>query len=661
MSPLLHPVSWATRPPRRLLVLAVLLALCLALGTARTASADAPADGSFPALIPQPVEVTPQDGAPFALTASTRIIASGTGTDAAELLAGELRIATELPLPIRPHAGGASSIVIDVREGGAPDGHETEGYRLTVSERSIHVEASTREGAISGVRTLQQLFGSWATSDSAIAAPALSAPAVTITDYPRFDYRGFGLDVTRSFYDVEEVQQVIDRASRVKLNVLHLHLSDDQGWRIAIDGGSDTTTGIDYSRLTDISGKTAMTYDDDGELMGTELGRSGFYTKADYADIIEYATAHGVTVVPEIDVPGHTNAALHAIPELNSAGSLPQPEGGEDVPPADGTPHVGYSSLDVDNPASAVFVETVMRELAEMTPGPYLHMGGDESHSTPTEDYRSMVGTFAAEVAETGKTVIGWNEFAAATLPANAVVQYWNGDAQQTADDVLRNDARVILSPASRAYAPQKAASDQEQGATWACGGPCTIEDWYDWDPATQLPGVGEKRVLGVEAIHWGEWMRGLDQVDSFAWPRALATAELGWTPQSERHLGDFLERVEAYSPALQLAGMTPHPIPEIEADALLAASSERTGDGFEVTVRAAAPSADPAGLTARFVDRSGRRTEIPLTAQKDLTAPMVVSSALTGERTIPAGPYRGSRVELLSEGAVIAEADVAR
>src|SRR5699024_4727347 len=195
-----------------------------------------------------------------------------------------------------------------------------------------------------------------------------------------------GLDVARSFYDVEDAETIIDRASRVKLNVLHLHLSDDQGWRIAIAGEEDDSSGIDYSRLTSISGRTAMTEDSDGNPMGTEPGRSGFFTRADYRRIVEYAAARGMTVVPEIDVPGHTHAALHAIPELNSAGSLPRPADGAATPPANGTPDVGYSSLDVDNAASDTSVATVMSELADITPGPFLHMGGDESHSTPAGD-----------------------------------------------------------------------------------------------------------------------------------------------------------------------------------------------------------------------------------------------------------------------------------
>src|SRR5699024_4368465 len=209
----------------------------------------------------KPVSVRPQDGEPFELTPSTRILATEDAKDAATVLADELRTATDLPLPIHQHGGAREAISIRVHEGGAPAGHEKEGYQLSVSSRAVELEASTREGALHGVRTLQQLFGAWATSSRPEAAPRRRAPAAEISRQPRFSYRGFGLDVTRSFYDVVEVETLIDRASRVKLNVLHLHLSDDQGWRITIDGGADTSSDIDYSRLTSISGGTAMTED----------------------------------------------------------------------------------------------------------------------------------------------------------------------------------------------------------------------------------------------------------------------------------------------------------------------------------------------------------------------------------------------------------------
>ena len=657
-----HPSG---RPPRRAVVTLGVLGLCAGLPDAASATGrpggwpvpgEHTGTGAFPALVPKPVSVRPQSGEPFELTRSTRILATGDATDAAKVLTDELRTATDLPLSIHPHGGARGAISIRVHEGGAPAGHEREGYRLSVSSRAVELEASTREGALHGVRTLQQLFGAWATSSRSEAAPRLRAPAVEIQDYPRFSYRGFGLDVTRSFYDVDEVETLIDRASRVKLNVLHLHLSDDQGWRITIDGGADTSSGIDYSRLTSISGGTAMTEDSEGNPMGTEPGRTGFYTKADYRRIVAYAESRGMTVVPEIDVPGHTNAALHAIPELNSEGSLPRPADGDATPPANGTPDVGYSSLDVDNPASYTFVTTVMGELAEMTPGPFLHMGGDESHSTPEEDYREMVTRFAGSVHNSGKRVIGWNEYAAGDLPDGAVVQYWNGDADEVAANVLRNDASVVLSPAGRAYVPQKADAAQEQGATWACGGPCTIHDWYEWDPAQELPGVEEQRVLGVETVHWGEWIRGIDQMDDYVWPRALATAEVGWSPQASRDMDDFLGRAAHLMPALQLAGVNVHPIPELSAAGVISARRRNDGPRVSLEVRASSASSDPAAVTARAVEASGRTREIELTSEKDLTAPMVESSALDGRLRSGDPHHPPERIELLVDGKVVAE-----
>ena len=663
------PAGAFSRPRRRAVVTAGVLGLCAGLPAAASAtglpgtSPDPARSGTadaFPALVPQPVSVQAGSGDPFELTEQTTLVATGDAVDAATVLAEELHTATGLPLPVTEQDaadGTDGAITIRVHEGGAPAGHEQEGYRLSVTASAVGLEASTREGALLGARTLQQLFGSWATSSRSEAAPHLRAPAVEISDHPRFPYRGFGLDVTRSFYDVAEVETLIDRASRVKLNALHLHLSDDQGWRITIDGTSDTTSGIDYSRLTSISGATAMTENDQGEQMGTELGRTGYYTKADYRRIVEYAASRGMIVVPEIDVPGHTNAALHAIPQLNSAGSLPQPADGEETPPANGTPNVGYSSLDVDNPASDDFVRTVMAELAEMTPGPFLHMGGDECHSTPEEDYHEMVGRFARSVEATGKRVIGWNEYAAGDLPEGAVVQYWNGNGEAVAADVLRNNASVILSPAWRTYVPQKADAAQEQGATWACGGPCTILDWYDWDPARELPGLEEQHVLGVETVHWGEWIRGIEQMDDYLWPRALATAEVGWSPQSARATEDFLARAEQLMPALQLAAVNAHPVPELEAASVISARRHNVGGRTSLEVRASSASADPATVTARTVEASGRTRAVELSSEADLSAPMVESSAMSG-RLGGVDPRRPpQRVELLVDGQVVAEA----
>ncbi|GAA4318596.1 hypothetical protein GCM10023178_29470 [Actinomadura luteofluorescens] len=252
-----------------------------------------------------------------------------------------------------------------------------------------------------------------------------------------------------------------------------------------------------------------------------------------------------MTVVPEIDMPGHTNAALHAIPQLNSAGSKPALKPGETTVPADGTPNVGYSSFDAANPVTYEFTKQVLTQIAAMTPGPYLHIGGDESHSTSGADYRTMVDAFTGQVDALGKTVVGWNETARTALPrGNAVVQYWAGDKSAVAGAVTGRGAKMILSPAANTYVPQKQDSRQPQGGTWACGGPCGLDRHYGWDPGTYIPGTSESDVLGVESALWGEFIRRLPQAQYYSYPRLVATAEVGWTPQSQRDYTDFTGRL---------------------------------------------------------------------------------------------------------------------
>src|SRR6185312_5423413 len=298
-------------------------------------------------------------------------------------------------------------------------------------------------------------FPQWIESATPVRAD-WTVDGVVISDHPRYEYRGIQIDVARSFYTVEEMKEHIDNAAQFKFNRLHLHLTDDQGWRIAMDQPAVNPSGIKYTDLTEISGKTAMTYNDAGVLQGTELGHTGFYTKADYKEIIRYAGANGMVVVPEIDMPGHTTAALHAIPELNSAGAAPKPKPGETTAPHQGSGNVGNSTFDADSAATYEFTKEVLTQLAAMTPGPYLHIGGDESHVTPHDKYTKMVETFAGQVLATGKQVIGWNEYSSAKLPTGAIVQYWNGNRQAVANQIMANNSKAILSPAERTYVPQK-------------------------------------------------------------------------------------------------------------------------------------------------------------------------------------------------------------
>ena len=503
------------------------------------------------ALVPRPVaSATTADGT-FRLLPSSKIVASGDAVDAANYFAQKARKSTGFALPVVTGTAGVNDVEFTV----APDSSEAkpESYTLQADAHGVKIAANTGAGALNGVQTLRQLFPQWIESKTTVNTP-WTVGGVVISDYPRYEHRGVGIDVARSFYTVDEMKEHIDNAAQFKMNRLHIHFTDDQGWRIAMDqpAAADNPAGIKYTDLTDISGKTAMTTNPNQ----SEPGHTGFYSKDDYKEIVKYAGDNGMMVIPEIDMPGHTTAALHAIPELNSAKSAPKPKDGKLTPDSQGTGDVGVSSFDSDNPATYDFTKEVLTQIAAMTPGPFIHIGGDESHVTTAPDYKKMINAFAKQVTDVNKRVIGWNEYSSADLPANSVVQLWVGGGQGESDKIIRNNAKVILSPASKTYIPQKQDKSEKIGGTWACGGPCTLQAHYEWDPAKYLPGIGDDRILGVETVQWGEWIRGMDQTESYQYPRTLATAEVGWSPQANKNYADFTKRAAALGGRMALEGL---------------------------------------------------------------------------------------------------------
>ncbi|MEU7985258.1 family 20 glycosylhydrolase [Streptosporangium canum] len=601
-------------------------------------------------LVPEPVSVEEHDATPFTLHRNTRIVAIGDGAQApARYLADVLRPSTGHRLPVVGQGWGPAPIVIEVGPGNGPDGHEAEGYTLTVAAKRVRIGADTPNGALNGVQTLRQLFPQWVES-VAVADAEWTVPAVTITDYPRFAHRGMMLDVARSFYPVSEVKAYIDAAAQFKVNRLHLHLTDDQGWRIAIDNPRDNPSGIDYGLLTGVSGATAMTYNGNGQLMGTELGLTGHYTKADYAEIVRHAGENGMTVIPEIDVPSHTNAALHAIPQLNTPGAQPRPKPGETTVPHNGTGSVGYSSFDAGSDVTYEFVEHVLTEIAEMTPGPYLHIGGDEAHVTSHADYTTMVDAFTRSATSLGKTVVGWNEYAGTALPQDkAVVQFWNGNRAAVAGAVRDRGAKVILSPAAHTYVPQKQDLRQPQGGTWACGGACGLDRHYNWDPGTFIPNIAESSVLGVESALWGEFIRRLGQAQYYSFPRIIATAEVGWTPQARRDYGDFKTRLAKVGGRLTVQGTNFFPTADVAwlTDVLGTPATVDSGEPAGATWTVTAPGAAPADLTATIAWSDGVRENVTLTTPRQASIPdMRINDAFTatsGRAFAQPGRYTGT------------------
>ncbi|MGJ3192762.1 beta-N-acetylhexosaminidase [Paenarthrobacter sp. FR1] len=500
-------------------------------------------------LIPRPSHVAPGDGPAFLLSPGARIAAGHAAAQVAEQLAALLRTATGFALPlVEEHRPGDISLeLVESFDGGR------EAYTLTVAEDEIRLTASTPAGLFNGVQTLRQLFP--AAIEEAGAAENRDAgtwviPAVEIADAPRFAYRGLMLDVARSFFTVEEVKEQIDVMTQFKFNALHLHLTDDQAWRIEIHEPAENPSGLPYAKLTEVGGQGAV----EVPTAVPPRGNSGFYTQQDFRDIQAYAATKNVLVIPEIDLPGHVNAALAAIPQLNPDGL---------AKPMSTTSEVGWSTLSVELPATYEFVREVLSQLAAITDGPYLHIGGDEAHVTGHDDYVAMVQRFVRIGAETGKSVVGWNEFAAVELPEGSVIQYWHGDFEPTVRQAEQSGSRVMMSPAANTYLDQKYASDSPVGLEWVEGGPFTWSEYYNWDPAQG--GLQDQQILGVEGPLWTETVRNNQQAQWLLYPRAVSLAEVAWSGQEVRNAGDFRRRLGALGERLAQQGVVFQKAPDVE------------------------------------------------------------------------------------------------
>nr|WP_312877425.1 beta-N-acetylhexosaminidase [Micromonospora profundi] len=509
-------------------------ALARAAERAATDLLAAPAPIQLADVVPAPRDVRPNPAGNWRLSPDAVIVASTepAALAAAVHLAELLRPATGYPLPVTdaatPQADDGIALVLDQAVGLG-----TEGYRLDVTTSGVRLSAVTATGLFHGVQTLRQLLPP-AIESTVPVTEAWILPGGTITDTPRFPYRGAMLDVARHFFAVEDVLRVIGHLARYKLNHLHLHLTDDQGWRIAVDS---------RPKLTTVGGATEV-----GD------GPGGFYTKADYARIVSYAADRHITVVPEIDLPGHTNSALVAYPELAPDKIAPPPYTGTDV---------GFSYVDPTDERTYDFVADVFGELAAITPGRLLHIGGDEAFKVKGELYTGFVERVQRIVAELGKTVVGWHQVAPAAHVDGRVLQWWgtNGEDPTTADAVRRG-ARLVISPGNHAYLDMKYAPDTPIGHDWA--GLIDVRKAYDWDPGTHVADVPEEAVLGVEAPLWTESVTSLAEIELLLLPRLPAIAELGWSPRATHDWAGFRSRLAGHGPRWATAGITFHAAPEI-------------------------------------------------------------------------------------------------
>jgi hexosaminidase len=446
-------------------------------------------------------------------------IAVSTETEAAGgFLASVVRASTGWPWPVvrrRPNAGDIAleiDVALDVGE---------EGYALEVDDHHVAIRGTTPAGVFWGAQTLLQLLPAEVESADVVEDVAWRVPMVTIEDQPRFEWRGVMLDVARHFFTVDDVKRLIDLATRYKLNRFHLHLTDDSGWRVEIESWPKLTT---IGATTDYTG-----------------GPGGYYTQAELADIVAYAQARFVTLVPEIDMPGHTNAALASYGELN--------ESGEPTELAPTVP-IGSTSLWIGGPDTEGFVDDVIGEIAAIISGPYIHIGGDETFTTEPEDYAAFIQMARNIVDSHGKTMIGWDEIGTVDLAPPFIVQYWLSSSSAFA--ASERGARVIASPARYAYLDMKYDESTPIGLSWA--GFVDVRTAYEWDPV--VTPFAESDMLGVESPLWTETIDEVGDIDLLMFPRLLGHAEIGWSSRDSRSWEEYRNRLAHHGLRLDAHGV---------------------------------------------------------------------------------------------------------
>jgi hexosaminidase len=476
--------------------------------------AKTPSDLSAESIIPRPVSITATGGY-FILKNKSGIFVRGGSNEIFQIgqyLADKLNTTTGLVMKVKTTSAEPRSGNIYITLSDPDKKLGDEGYELTIKKQLITLTAGTPAGIFRGVQTIRQIVS----KDTISKKPGIFKIASgTITDYPGYAYRGMMLDVSRHFFSVDNVKQVIDYLTFYKMNILHLHLSDDQGWRIEIKSWPDLTN---HGGSTQVGG-----------------GKGGFYTQEQYADIVKYAASHYITIVPEIDMPGHTNAALASYPELNCNGKATDLYTGTKV---------GFSSLCTKNEITYKFLDDVIKEISALTPGPYFHIGGDESHATSVEDYIPFINRVQEIVASHGKQVLGWDEIALSTLKPNSVAQCWASESN--AQKAVSQGAKILMSPAKKAYIDMQYDSFTPLGLHWAAY--IEVDDGYNWDPATYIPGVGKDNIIGIEAPMWSETITKLDDIEYMMFPRIPGYAEIGWTPASMRNWEEYKYRLAKHS-----------------------------------------------------------------------------------------------------------------
>jgi hexosaminidase len=488
-------------------------------------------EGSFVNLIPKPVSAV-ASGAEFELTAASEIVMLNSPEEikqVSEYLAGVLKPATGFSLHVSSSSESAKpgNIYLELAPGSEQG---DEGYTLTITSQSIKLTAGKPAGLFYGVQTLRQLLPPAIESNS-VQHISWKMPTGTIKDHPHYAMRGSMLDVARHFFGVDDVKRYIDFLAYYKMNLLHLHLSDDQGWRIEIKSWPNLTA---HGGSTEVGG-----------------GKGGFYTQEQYGEIVKYAAKRFITIVPEIDMPGHTNAALASYPELNCNDSATSLYTGTEV---------GFSTLCTRKEITYKFVDDVFGELAAITPGPYLHIGGDESHATKKEDYIPFVTRVQEIVRKHNKQAIGWDEIALTTLQTNTIAQFWADSANSK--EAVKKGAKIMMSPAQKIYLDMQYDSTSKLGQHWAAY--IEVDSAYMWNPAKLVSGINRENIAGIEAPLWSETLVTMKDIEYMVFPRLVGVAEIAWSPEQGRSWDEYKVRLGKQGSRLKAMGIDYYKSPKV-------------------------------------------------------------------------------------------------
>ncbi len=530
--------------------LSLLVCSCL-VGTLAYGQADAKL-----AIIPEPVKITEHPGT-YTLPKTLTIQAAPQAemTPILDLIKNKFSTATGKVIKVKPVAADAAIKLVLNKTMDNVIGKE--GYYLSAKAKGVTIRANTPAGLYYGVQTLLQLLPN-EIEGKVIANVKWTVPIVDITDYPRFEWRGLMFDVSRHFFTKKEVMSYIDNMAKYKLNLFHWHLTDDEGWRVEIKS---------YPKLTTVGAYNVKREGSFGDFTPPKPNEprnyGGFYTQDDIREVIKYANARFVNIMPEIDVPGHSLAAVAAYPELSATAGADKyvVRSGEKIMDwsKPGHPAMVDNTLNPAGEFTYTFLDKVVGEIAELFPFPYIHMGGDECAKNFWEQSDQVKALMAKENLKTqeevqsyfekrlekiveskGKKFMGWDEILEGGIGPNAALMSWRG--VKGGIEAAKLGHEVVMSPTTFVYLDYMQSDRVMEPHVYAS---LRLSKTYEFDPVPA--GVDAKMIKGGQANLWTEQVYNIRQAEYMTWPRGFAVAESVWSPASKKNFNTFFTKVEKH------------------------------------------------------------------------------------------------------------------